>query len=129
MAMKKKVAAKAATAPATTAAKPQAKKAAKPAKTAKAAAAPKAKTAKEPKATKADKPRKPKLTRDSYTIPKDEYAVLEDLKQRAARLGRPSKKSEVLRAGIKALAGMPDAAFLASVGAVPAVKTGRPAKT
>ena len=75
---------------------------------------------------KADKPRKPKLVRDSFTIPKAEYAVLDELKQRAARLGRPTKKSEVLRAGIKALAAMPDAAFLASVGAVPAVKTGRP---
>ena len=80
------------------------------------------------KAPKADKPRKPKLVRDSFTIPKDEYGVLDDLKQRAARLGRPSKKSELLRAGVKALAAMPDAAFLASVGAVPAVKTGRPAK-
>jgi hypothetical protein len=127
MATKKKVTAKAAAAPAKAVAKPQAAKAAKPAK-AKSAAAPKARADKEPKASKVDKPRKPKLTRDSYTIPKDEYAVLEDLKQRAARLGRPSKKSEVLRAGIKALAGMTDTAFLASVGAVPAVKTGRPAK-
>jgi hypothetical protein len=126
MATKKKVT-KAAAAPAKAVAKPQAAKAAKPAK-AKSAAAPKARADKEPKASKVDKPRKPKLTRDSYTIPKDEYAVLEDLKQRAARLGRPSKKSEVLRAGIKALAGMTDTAFLASVGAVPAVKTGRPAK-
>lgn len=128
MATKKKVAVKAAAAPARPAAQPQAKKAAKPAKAPKAEPAPQARAAKEAKPPKADKPRKPKLTRDSYTIPKDEYAVLEDLKQRAARLGRPSKKSEVLRAGIKALAGMSDAAFLASVGAVPAVKTGRPAK-
>lgn len=81
--------------------------------------------AKEPKA---DKPRKPKLVRDSFTIPKTEYAVLEQLKLRAARLGRPAKKSEVLRAGVKALAAMEDAAFLSTVGAVPAVKTGRPAK-
>lgn len=80
------------------------------------------------KAEKADKPRKPKLVRDSFTIPKVEYTVIEDLKQRAARLGRPMKKSEVLRAGVMALAAMPDAAFLSSVGAVPAVKTGRPAK-
>ena len=39
------------------------------------------------------------------------------------------KKSEVLRAGIKALAGMTDASFLATLSAVPAVKTGRPAKS
>jgi hypothetical protein len=94
-----------------------------PVKTAKPAAAPKA-----DKGEKADKPRKPKLVRDSFTIPKSEYTVLEELKARAARLGRPSKKSEVLRAGVMALAAMGDAAFLASVTGVPAVKTGRPAK-
>lgn len=62
------------------------------------------------------KPKKPKLVRDSFTIPKTEYAVLEELKARAARLGRPAKKSEVLRAGVQALAAMADAAFLATVG-------------
>jgi hypothetical protein len=81
------------------------------------------------KPAKADKARKPKLVRDSFTIPKNEYTVLEDLKLRAAKLGRPVKKSEVLRAGVMALAGMGDAAFLASVTSVPAVKTGRPAKS
>lgn len=79
------------------------------------------------KGEKADKPRKPKLVRDSFTIPKAEYAVIEALKLRAAKLGRPAKKSEVLRAGVQALAGMGDAAFLAAVGAVPVMKTGRPA--
>ena len=102
----------------------------KPAKeaTAKAAKAKKAgKPAKSGKADKADKARKPKLVRDSFTIPKAEYAVIETLKLRAAKLGRPAKKSEVLRAGVQALAAMGDAAFLAAVGAVPVVKTGRPA--
>lgn len=80
------------------------------------------------KPAKPDKARKPKLVRDSFTIPKTEYAVLGELKQRAAGLGRQPKKSEVLRAGIMALAAMTDAAFLASVDAVPAIKTGRPAK-
>ena len=80
-------------------------------------------------APKAEKPKKPKLVRDSFTIPKLEYKVLQDSKDRAAALGRPVKKSEVLRAGLKALAGMNDAAFVAALGAVPALKTGRPAKT
>lgn len=87
-------------------------------------------TAPVPQSTaKDDKPKKPKLVRDSFTIPKDEYAVLDALKQRAAKLGRPAKKSEVLRAGVQALAAMPDSAFLAAVGGVPALKTGRPAKS
>lgn len=77
---------------------------------------------------RSDKPRKTKLVRDSFTIPKSEYAVIEALKERAAKAGRPAKKSEVLRAGVKALAVMGDVAFLAALGAVPAIKTGRPAK-
>lgn len=109
------------TAPIAKANKPAAGAGAKPAKD-----KPAAKPAKE---AKADKAKKPKLLRDSFTIPKTEYAVIELLKQRAARLGRPSKKSEVLRAGVKALEAMSDAAFLACVSGVPAIKTGRPAKT
>ncbi|UUZ75748.1 hypothetical protein LP414_29645 [Polaromonas sp. P1(28)-13] len=53
--------------------------------------------------------------------------VLDDLKQRAAKLTRPAKKSELLRAGIKALAALSDAAFLTALEQVPAIKTGRPA--
>jgi len=79
-------------------------------------------------AAKPAKAKKPKLVRDSFTIPKSEYAVLDALKQRAAKAGLPAKKSEVLRAGVKALAAMSEAAFAAAMGAVPALKTGRPAK-
>ncbi len=91
--------------------------------------APRAKASAEPQTIKADKaakPKKPKLVRDSFTIPKSEYNVLDELKQRAAQLARPAKKSEVLRAGIKALAALPDAAFLAALATVPTIKTGRP---
>lgn len=79
------------------------------------------------KAAKTEKAKKPKLVRDSFTIPKAEYVVLDDLKQRAARLAHPVKKSELLRAGIKALAAMSDPAFLKAMDNVPAIKTGRPA--
>ena len=90
--------------------------------------APKA-AAKPAKMPKPEKPKKPKLVRDSFTIPKAEYTVLEQLKLRAAQSGTPAKKSEVLRAGLKVLAAMEDAAFVAALGAVPALKTGRPAKS
>lgn len=72
------------------------------------------------------KPPKPKLVRDSFTIPKAEYAVIDALKQRANQLAHAVKKSELLRAGIKALAAMSDGEFLAAVKGVPAIKTGRP---
>ena len=78
------------------------------------------------RADKLEKARKPKLVRDSFTIPKAEYVVLDELKQRATTLTRPVKKSELLRAGIKALAALSDAAFLAALAQVPAIKTGRP---
>ncbi|MBC7604686.1 MAG: hypothetical protein H7255_18780 [Ramlibacter sp.] len=81
-----------------------------------------------PAAKPAEKARKPKLVRDSFTIPKAEYVVIEALKQRAAKAGSPVKKSELLRAGLKALAAMGDQAFATALAAVPAIKTGRPAK-
>lgn len=87
-----------------------------------------AKPVKTDKTDKVDKRKKPKMVRDSFTMPKDEYAVIETLKQRAVRVGAAAKKSELLRAGIKALAALSDAAFLAAVKAVPTLKTGRPAK-
>ena len=82
-----------------------------------------------PKAEKTVKAKKPKLVRDSFTIPKAEYTVLDDLKQRATILNSLVKKSELIRAGIKALAAMNDTAFLAALKAVPTIKTGRPSKT
>lgn len=78
--------------------------------------------------TKASKDKKPKLVRDSFTIPKTEYTVLDELKQRTGKLLATAKKSELIRAGIKALAAMSDAALLAALKAVPAIKTGRPKK-
>lgn len=74
------------------------------------------------------KAKKIKLVRDSFTIPKPEYLILDNLKLRAADLKHPVKKSELLRAGIKALAAMTDANLLAALKAVPVLKSGRPSK-
>ena len=67
-----------------------------------------------------------KLVRDSFTIPKTEYVVLETLKVRATDLKRPTKKSELIRAGIAVLKTMSDKEFLAAVNGVQSLKTGRP---
>jgi hypothetical protein len=77
---------------------------------------------------KVEKVKKAKLVRDSLTMPKAEYEVLESLKLRAIKLGYPIKKTELIRAGIKSIAAMSDAAFLAAIKAVPSLKTGRPNK-
>lgn len=81
-----------------------------------------------PKAEKKDKVKKPKMVRDSFSFPKTEYTVLDTLKQRALKLAHPIKKGELVRAGIKAMAGMTDASFLMALKAVPTIKTGRPKK-
>jgi hypothetical protein len=78
--------------------------------------------------SKAAKAKKPKMVRDSFTIPKLEYDVLAVLKLRAVKLGSPAKKTELVRAGIKLLAGLSDAAYRQALSAVPSLKTGRPAK-
>lgn len=79
-----------------------------------------------PTSGKDGKAKKHKLVRDSFTIPKDEYAAIEALKLRCAALAQPVKKSELLRAGLKALAAMTDASLRSAVQAVPSIKTGRP---
>ena len=82
--------------------------------------------AKPVKVAKPAKVKKPKLVRDSFTIPKDEFVVIDALKIRAGKLGQSIKKSELLRAGVKALAAMSDIQFKAALSNVPTIKTGRP---
>lgn len=114
---------------------PAAKAAVKPAAKMKPAAAvkPAAKSAPAKKVVKAAKPAKEKtpklkMERDSFTMPKVEYAQLYVLKERLIKLGHASKKSELLRAGIMQLTAMTDAALKAAMAKVPAIKTGRPKK-
>ena len=76
--------------------------------------------------TSKSSPKKPKLVRDSFTIPKAEFAAIETLKTRAIGLGTSVKKSELIRAGLMALQGLGDAAYKAALAAVPTLKTGRP---
>lgn len=77
---------------------------------------------------KATKAPKLKMERDSFTMPKTEYAQFAVLKDRLVKLGQPAKKSELLRAGIMQLAAMTDAALKAAMAKVPTIKTGRPNK-
>ena len=88
-------------------------------------ARPPPKTVAKLKTEKPVKVKNPKLIRRKFKIPRNEYAVLEDLKERASKVGFPAKKSELLRAGVKALAALPDGPFLSVLNAVLAIKTGR----
>lgn len=79
------------------------------------------------KKEKAVKVKKTKLVRDSFTIPELEYAQLAALKQRCMAAGVAVKKSELLRAGLQALALMPEAILIGQLEGLEKLKTGRPA--
>lgn len=81
-----------------------------------------AKAAKEAKPVKL----KVKLVRDSFTMPADDWALIDQLKARAIGFKRPAKKSELLRAGLQVLAGLPDSALQAALDKLQPLKPGRP---
>jgi hypothetical protein len=115
----------AAQAPAAPARKPAAKAAPKaPVKPTKPAPAPAPRAPEPAKAPKL----KAKLVRDSFTMPQADFALIGVLKERALGFKRPTKKSELLRAGLQALAGLNDAALKAALDALPPLKPGRPKK-
>lgn len=78
--------------------------------------------------TKPVKEKKVKVVRDSFTIPKTEFTQIADMKKRAMTLGVEIKKSELIRAGLQVISGLPDASFKKALAAIPTVKTGRPSK-
>jgi hypothetical protein len=86
------------------------------------------KSAKKSSNSKKTKSEKIKMERDSFTMPKDEYAQLTLLKARLSSMGQPVKKSELLRAGIKLLAAMSDNTLKTTLAKIPVIKTGRPKK-
>ncbi|MHB9839333.1 hypothetical protein Q8F57_031405 [Paraburkholderia terrae] len=111
--------------PAANAKPAKAPKEVKAVKTAKTASAPA--TAAEKKARV--KKEKEKVVRDSFTMPKSDYAKIAELKQRCLDAGLSVKKSELLRAGLNLLAVSPAKRLIAAVQELEAVKTGRPAKS
>jgi hypothetical protein len=92
------------------------------------------KVATAPKPTADKKPAKPpkaekikvKLVRDSFTMPSGDWALIQQLKERALGFKRPTKKSELLRAGLHALAGLTDAKLQAALNTLEPLKVGRP---
>ena len=71
---------------------------------------------------------KPKLVRDSFTMPQDDFALIQQLKDRSLGFQRATKKSELLRAGLQALAAMADTRLKTVLDKLPALKAGRPKK-
>jgi len=72
------------------------------------------------------KMKKPKVVRDSFTMPKLEYAKIDELKALGFTVGVAAKKSELLRAGLIALTKLNAAELKVAIKALDTVKTGRP---
>ena len=77
------------------------------------------KTKKEPKV---------KIVRDSFTMPQSEYQKIAEIKGICLEAGLPVKNSEVLRAGLKALAKLNAAQLQRALAGLEKIKTGRPKK-
>jgi hypothetical protein len=71
---------------------------------------------------------KARLVRDSFTMPEADYAHIAVLKDRALGFRRPTKKSELLRAGLQLLAGLSPTELQKVLGGLEPLKTGRPRK-
>lgn len=67
-----------------------------------------------------------KVIRDSFTMPLPDYERIVALKKRSLALGQEKKKSEMLRAGLRALERLEDEDLVAVLASIEPVKTGRP---
>jgi hypothetical protein len=87
----------------------------------------KATTAKRKNSTKS-KTEAGKVIRDSFTMPEDDYALIDKTQRRFMRLAIMLNKGEILRAGLHALEELSNAELKELSVKVEKVKTGRPAE-
>ena len=66
-----------------------------------------------------------KVVRDGFTMPQADYDLLKSLKAQCLKAGVEVKKSELLRAGVQALAALSMTDLAARLKALPPVKAGR----
>lgn len=109
--------------------KAKAIKAVKPTKTKPAAPAPAVKAATPKAAAQIGQVQaKQKLVRDSFTMPSNDFGLIHTLKERTLGFRRPTKKSELLRAGLHALFALNDAKLRSVLEGLAPLKSGRPKK-
>ena len=70
--------------------------------------------------------KKDKMIRDSFTLPREDFELIAALKDRALDFKRPTKKSELLRAGLQVLASLDQAKLRTTLDALRPLKAGRP---
>ena len=66
------------------------------------------------------------IIRETFSLPPSESSRIDALRMRAAQAGVMLNRSEIVRAGIAALASLEDEAFAEIANNVPKLKTGRP---
>lgn len=71
-------------------------------------------------------PPAPTVIRDTFSLPPNDYALLEQLRTRAIGLGQVINKSEFVRAGLRALIDMPESEFSQAIIKIEKIKLGRP---
>lgn len=81
-----------------------------------------------PAAKKPKGEHKKKVVRDSFTMPQSEYQKIADIKAICLKSKMHVKKSEVLRAGLKALAELNATQLRRALSELEKIKTGRPRK-
>ena len=69
-----------------------------------------------------------KMVRDSFTMPRSDYELIASLKERALSFRRPTKKSELLRAGLQALSALNQHELEKALDRLPLLQSGRPKK-
>jgi hypothetical protein len=79
-------------------------------------------------AKKAKKENRKKVVRDSFTMPQSEYQKIAEIKAICLKASMHVKKSEVLRAGLKALAILNAKQLMRALSELEKIKTGRPKK-
>jgi Arc/MetJ-type ribon-helix-helix transcriptional regulator len=65
------------------------------------------------------------VIRDTFSMPPDDHKLIEQLRVRAAREGRNTNKSEVIRAGLRALDSLQSAQLVELLEGLERVKPGR----
>lgn len=68
---------------------------------------------------------KVKLIRDSFSMPKDDYAKIGELKELCLKSGMQVKKSELLRAGLHALGKLSAAQLKAALSGLEKIESGK----
>lgn len=67
-----------------------------------------------------------KMVRDSFTLPENDYALIEKIKIDCMKAGVDANKSEIIRAGLHALSSMNQNDLKTSMSLVNRIKPGRP---